>query len=311
MRLLLTAIGVMIAVLWAGAEQVVVLSPLSTEGRFLYANDDDWDWASPLGAKEPSRLATAYGKMPWSALDWMEEGLAEVRGVLVGTPPVVGNYLTMADLNKLRGAGPKVSYKQIDHKQDTLADLFRAKMPPNVVIIMQDVQTSGPPPVSTADADAALEFVARGGRLLVLDDWTYYRALVTPFLDVKKFPPSKVAPASGIDEMKILDLIKLLDHDQFAVREKATVQLMQLGPKIVPELEAFGPKTPEQEIRINKLLKHFKPAPPTSPDGDAWMRETAAKACQLHKLCELKLISRNGNMEPGSALCLRLPVTKK
>src|SRR5262245_1347002 len=78
---------------------------LSKEGRLLYANDDDWDWATPQGGKEFARLSV-YGRMPWSALDWMEEGLPEVRGMLVGVPPLIGDYLTMADLNRIRGAGP-------------------------------------------------------------------------------------------------------------------------------------------------------------------------------------------------------------
>ena len=55
-------------------------------GRFLFAGDDDWDWASPLGARKRSKLVR-YGAMAWSALDWAEEGLEEVRGVLVGVPP--------------------------------------------------------------------------------------------------------------------------------------------------------------------------------------------------------------------------------
>src|SRR5437867_3052291 len=79
-------------------------TPFSDEGRLIYANDDDWDWASPDGANEPCKLSV-YGRMEWSALDWMEEGLPEVRGVLIGTPPAVGDYLSMADLNKIRGAG--------------------------------------------------------------------------------------------------------------------------------------------------------------------------------------------------------------
>jgi hypothetical protein len=284
-------------------------APLSTEGRFLYANDDDWDWASPLGSNIPSRLADTYGKMPWSALDWMEQGLPEVRGMLVGIPPVLGNYLTMADLNKQRGAGPKVAYDHLPHKHNTLSDLLHDKKPPNVVILMQDNGLAGPPPISNQDVTACFEFVARGGRLLVLDDWQYYRVLVSPFLDAKKFPPMKSPPASAQDKKKALEQIKLLDHEQFVVREKAGLELTKLGGKIVSVLEEFKGATPEQQLRINKLIQQLKPVqlPLTPVDGDKWMLDTARTASHLHKLCDLKLISRNANKEAGSALCLRLP----
>src|SRR5207249_2073676 len=110
---------------------------LSAEGRFLYADDDDWDWASPLGAVKPCKLSV-YGVMPWSALDWMEEGLDEVRGVFVGTPPAIGEYLTMGDLNRVRNAGPKRSYEQLAHTETVLRDLLKDSRPPNLIIMMQD-----------------------------------------------------------------------------------------------------------------------------------------------------------------------------
>ena len=42
----------------------------ASEGRLLYANDDDWDWVSPksIEADRRSKLSN-YGLMEWSALD--------------------------------------------------------------------------------------------------------------------------------------------------------------------------------------------------------------------------------------------------
>src|SRR4051812_716488 len=120
------ALGLLLAIVLPVSAQGQEKEParLSAEGRFLYADDDDWDWVSPLGTKTPSRLSE-YGAMPWSALDWMEEGLDEVRGVVIGTLPEIGKYLTMGDLNRLRNAGPKRSYEQLAHTENVLRDLLK------------------------------------------------------------------------------------------------------------------------------------------------------------------------------------------
>src|SRR5581483_1586583 len=211
---------------------------LSTEGRFLYADDDDWDWASPLGTKEPCGLS-AYGRMPWSALDWMEEGLSEVRGVLIGTPPASGNYLTMADLNRVRKAGPKLGYDQVPHKADILSDLVKDRKPPNVIIMMTDIGlNTGKPPITAADVEAGLEFVRRGGRLLILDDWKYYRDLVSPFVDEKRFGHVGAKQPPDADLKKVVaEKLQQLNSDNFRVREKATAELLKMGLAIVPLLQ--------------------------------------------------------------------------
>src|SRR5262249_28614192 len=197
-------------------------------------------------------LAT-YGRMAWSALDWMEDGLDKVDAMLVGTPPELGNYLTMADLNKLRGNGGKRSYERIDHKENTLAKLLRDKKPPNVVILMQD---SGPPngPISKDDVGGAVEYGRRGGGLITPDDWKCSRRLVEPFADAKNFAPPK--PAKPLDDAlrkQVLELVKLLDNDSFRVRETAYAELVKLGNAIVPVLEAVKPASPEQDRRIRVI----------------------------------------------------------
>src|SRR5262245_16532929 len=211
-------LGLVMLISQADAKAPVPLAPLSPEGRLIYANDDDWDWATPERANKPSGLAT-YGRMAWSALDWMEDGLDKVDAMLVGTPPELGNYLTMADLNKLRGNGGKRGYERIDHKENTLAKLLRDQKPHHVVILKQDC---GPPnvPISQDDITAAVEYVRRGGRLIILDDWKCYRRLVEPFGDAKNFAAPKPAKPPPVDpglHKRVLDQVTLLDDKVFRV----------------------------------------------------------------------------------------------
>src|SRR5262245_24565740 len=235
----------------------------SAEGRFLYADDDDWDWASPGNAAKPCGLAV-YGRMPWSALDWMEEGLTEVRGVLIGTPPALGDYLTMAALNKVRSAGPKRGYDQIAHTPDILANLLKDKKPPNLIIIMQDIGDRQPP-VTGRDVEAALELVRRGGRLIILDDWRYYRALAAPFADKKRFAKEAVAPIDPKLGQEVEQKVRMLGADDFRTREKAQAELIKMGKSILPFLERIQPKSAEAERRLQVILRVLRPVVPQLP----------------------------------------------
>jgi hypothetical protein len=301
-------IAVMMALLPGRASaQDKAPAPISPEGRFLYADDDDWDWATPQGANQPCRLSV-YGRMAWSALDWMEEGLPEVRGVLVGTPPASGNYLTMADLNRIRGAGPRRSYEQIQHKANILADLLADKRPPNLIIMMQDL---GPPKIAITEKDVAagLEFVRRGGRLIILDDWKCYRQLVSPFLDKSRFPAVKAsAKLEPCQRKDAENLVHVLDSNVFRTREQAQAALIKMGPGVLSVLEAVKPKSLEQQCRIEKIIRVLRPAAPPVPGDDAWLAEAVQTAKNLHSQSEVRTISRNGQQQPGTALLLRLPV---
>lgn len=276
----------------------------SKEGRVLYANDDDWDWASPLNSREPCGLAV-YGKMPWSALDWMEEGLGQVRGVLVGVPPLIGNYLTMADLNRVRPSGPKRSYEQLEHRANILRDLLRDRVPPNVIILMQD---SGParPPITDADAEAAWDFVKKGGRLIILDDWGCYHALMAPFLDKKRLAPRK--PEEPLDAKLVAaveERVKLLGSEDFKTREKAFNELVKMGPRIVPILEKARAPNLEAERRVQRLDQMLRP-PPVVIAADEWLKHALATAREIHKHAEVRTITRDGPMTPGVALLIRM-----
>ncbi|MFO0968068.1 MAG: hypothetical protein U0793_21135 [Gemmataceae bacterium] len=283
--------------------------PLSKEGRLLYANDDDWDWASPKNAKELSRLSV-YGKMPWSALDWMEEGLDEVRGLLVGVPPLIGNYLTMADLNRIRGAGPKRGYDNVEHKANVLRDLLRDPKPPNLIIMMQD---SGParPPITADDVEAAWQFVERGGRLILLDDWSCYQSLMTPFLDKRRVAPKAAAPA--LDEKALAAIatkVKLLGSEDFRTRETAFQDLLKMGPPIVPILRKLSAPNLEAERRLKRIEEILDPAPKAIAGGD-WMVEVTKTVLAIHRHAEVRTITRDGPMTPGAAILIRMPLPEK
>ena len=299
---MLAAVLVLVGIGGAAGQGPASPARLSAEGRFLYADDDDWDWASPAGCKGPCRLSV-YGRMPWSALDWMEEGLPEVRGVLIGTPPAAGNYLTMADLNRIRNAGPKRSYEQLAHTPHILANLLRDKRPPNLIILMQDI---GPaqPPVTRAEAEAALAFVRRGGRLIVLDDWRCYRLLVEPFLERQRFPLTPPAAGPRL-RRQVEETVRLLGSDSFRTREKARADLLDMGDRIVPFLETIKPTSLEERRRLDGILRVLRPPLPDGKD-DAWLAEAARAAREVHPTCRLKQISRDAQQRPGLAICIRL-----
>lgn len=285
---------------------------LSSEGRFLYANDDDWDWATPGQANEPCRLSV-YGRMSWSALDWLEEGLAEVRGVLVGTPPASGNYLTMADLNKFRSAGSKRSYEQLTPKANVLRDLLTDKKPPNLIILMQDI---GPPqPVYTAaDAAAAVEFVHRGGRLIILDDWSYYTAFAEAFAAKKRLPQVQAPAIDPKLRQQVAELVEQLGSDRFTTREQASKNLLQMGSGIVSILRTLNPDNQETQRRVAAILDKLDPPPQVNVNNQAdenWLRGLAQKAKAAYDNTELRTISRNGNQTPGLAWCVRLKVARE
>jgi hypothetical protein len=291
---------------WAAGQGPPRLSP---EGRFLYADDDDWDWASPAGTNEPCRLSI-YGRMPWSALDWMEEGLSEVRGVLIGTPPESGGYLTMADLNRVRKAGLKRSYEQLKHTPKILANVLKDRKPPNLIILMQDISPAGNLPLTPEEAEAGLQFVRRGGRLLVLDDWSCYRLLVTPYLDERRFrrPPR---PVTEVQRRAVEQKARLLGAEDVRIREKAQAELLKLGKGVVPALEAIKPASPEQAARIRVILRTLRPPVLKLPGtNDSWLADAVQTTLALHEHAELKTIFRNGDQAPGSALCIRIPAAK-
>jgi len=145
----------------------------AAEGRLVYANDDDWDWASPLGAETRTHL-DMYGVMKWSALDWVESGLEDVRGLLVGTPPY-DEELTLAELEAARGS----HWSRVDARAGAIARAINGRSPPNVILMMRNLSTDPIPAFSARDLAALARFVARGGRVIVLDDWGVYGPVVS------------------------------------------------------------------------------------------------------------------------------------
>ena len=255
-------------------------------GRFLYAGDDDWDWASPLGAKEPCKLSR-YGAMPWSALDWAEEGLEEVRGVLVGTPPDAKKTMTMEDLSKLRGE--KASYRHVQQNAGVFRKLFEGEDAPNVLILMHNTSNGQAP--DAASIGELRKFVKNGGRVVVLDDWKRYRGLLAgmmeealklpagppipepparqPWVEQKKEEPptdadkdapdqpAKENPARGEFEQ----FLPLLGADDFKLREEAHEAIRRLGPGVLELLEEVETDDPEIASRLNKIRRALKPGP--------------------------------------------------
>lgn len=244
------------------------------QGRFLYAGDDDWDWASPLDAKNPSKLQR-YGKMEWSALDWAEEGLDQVRGVIVGTPPDAKRTLSLPELSALRG--DRANYRAIPQNVNVFKKLRQRGEPPNVLVLMQS--QSRPQMLRVEDMQELVKFVRGGGRVVVVDDWKRYRKLLEHFVsDALKLPgdaklaeapkweePPKIAlpereeiKPDGDMKKKLEELLSKLGDEVFKVREEATEELKAFGRPLLPLLEETKSDNPEIAFRLRRLAKELK-----------------------------------------------------
>jgi hypothetical protein len=78
----------------------------------------------------------------------------------------------------------------------------------------------------------------------------------------------KPAKVEALDEAAVAKLIAQLDDDDFEVRERATVALEKLGPKIAPVLRVAVGKTKSAEVRrrLGALVERWSKAPLTMED---------------------------------------------
>ena len=289
----------------------------SAPGRLLYAADDDWDWASPSGAKELSGLSR-YGKMSWSGLDWVEEGLEEVRGVLFGSPPSDLADPELKGLSEMRGE--RVSYEVQAPSDGGIEKLLQQKPRPNVIILAQN---KGADVVDLADEDAAslLKFVEAGGRLLVLDDWRRYVALLDSAVgSALENSPKLEEPArdeaAKLDPVRVKALVAKLADDQFAVREMAKAELVKMGPGIFDHIDAEKIGEPDLRAHINQIRaalfpKKPSPVPPENTNNYRdYMREIERMTKVSEKLKAARIQHRvdevlvNGRSWPLPALRL-------
>lgn len=254
-------------------------------GRFLFAGDDDWDWASRKDAAEPCKLAR-YGRMEWSALDWAEEGLPEVRGALIGVPPDPKKTMSLEELSDLRGE--KATYRHHEQKPGVVKQLLEGEEPPNVIILMQNLSKAGSP--SKEDVKELLGFLRAGGRLVVLDEWKKYHdlldAVVTEARTLPPGPPIEAppAPAPLVEEKPAeqawpdppaLDpsdaererrkqfeaLLPGLADDTYRVREEASAAIRALGTEVLPWIEEVESDDPEVRHRLREIREDLRPKP--------------------------------------------------
>jgi|GEM_PF-4873488 len=274
------------------------------EGRLLYANDDDWDWASPksIAAEKRSGLSR-YGAMEWSALDMMEEDLPIVQGMVVGTLP--SDNLSLEQLNELRAKGNVKPYREVPFEAGIFPGLLREDAP-NIIILMQHKPSSHR--LNEDDIAALARYVRRGGRLLILDDWGIYKKALDQII---KKPRPKTA-AEKIDPMKLeraLGLVALLGHDRFMVRSKATRDLITMGKKILPVLHDYEADDPEIALRIRSVIMTLDPPGPRflRTMSDESMKDLHTSLEISSRDVEILPIKRNAQGKPGSALVVRFP----
>ncbi|HYV37890.1 MAG TPA: hypothetical protein VE988_19550 [Gemmataceae bacterium] len=67
--------------------------------------------------------------------------------------------------------------------------------------------------------------------------------------DTVAFIKQKLEPAAPLDQKRVDELLEQLDHNQFKVREKATLELLKIGDQIVPIIEKELAGTPSAEAK--------------------------------------------------------------
>ena len=114
MRFALAAGTLSIVALAVIGSRGIAEEPGNPAGRFLFAGDDDWDWASPLGAEQPSKLVR-YGAMGWSALDWAEADLEEVHDRAADEPERAADMerrldAWLAEIDAVTAPSPQITH---------------------------------------------------------------------------------------------------------------------------------------------------------------------------------------------------------
>lgn len=93
-----------------------------------------------------------------------------------------------------------------------------------------------------------------------------YQAVWTLAADPRQTLPllqKHLRPAAVIDEKRVAQLLKDLDDDTFAVREKGSKELARLGDTAEPALRKAlqGNPSPEMRLRIRQLLERLRRGP--------------------------------------------------
>jgi len=272
------------------------------EGRLLFSTDDDWDFATPAGAASPSRLAH-FGPMPWSALDWVEEGLPAVRAILYGTHP---GALTPRELADLRGNAQR-TYAHVEHRPGRLAGLLGGGDAPNVVILHRDNAADFTATFADRDLTALAGFVRQGGRLLVLDDSGCYH----PVLERLVLSDARMSDEAAKLRRQVFALVARLGADEFAERERAHEALVALGHRILPLIDPLTDTDPEVANRLHAIrttLQHRpRPAEAAQTIPDDELAALAKKLPAGLARAELRDTTCNATREVGKALLLRFP----
>jgi hypothetical protein len=289
---------------------------ISSQGRLLYANDDDWDWVSPkdIEAEKRSRLA-AFGSPGFSALDDMEKGLPTVRGLVIGTLPI--NTLDMPELNRLRGDGKTKPYRHTPFKPGGISKLLAGDEAPTIIILMQQVR-----PVfqlTKPDIDALSGFLRRGGRLLMLDDrggdYTAFTQLAKRLRPpAPKLDPEQQKQRDAARTQRVHKLVEQLGDAKFTIRQQAADDLLAMGKAIAPTLRSIKSDDPEVTIQIERILAAFEPPLRTAAHGQVSNEDMKALYIALlqhwPKRVELKPMTRDAGAKAGQVLILQLPERK-
>jgi WD40 repeat protein len=92
------------------------------------------------------------------------------------------------------------------------------------------------------------------------------------------FLKESVKPADALDDKRIERLIKQLDSDQFAARDSAMKELMEMRDEIGPALQRALDNAPS--VETTRRIKAILGAPPSAPTGETLRGLRAIKALE-------------------------------
>jgi WD40 repeat protein len=131
----------------------------------------------------------------------------------------------------------------------------------DTTVLVWDTSLSGSgPPLAGAPARADVE---KRWQALAEDDapkaYTAIRELAALPRETVEWIKDRLKPAERLDPKHVDELIGQLGHDQFKIRQKANAELLQIGERLVPALDAALAGNPplETSLRLQDLRKRL------------------------------------------------------
>jgi hypothetical protein len=175
------------------------------------------------------------------------------------------------------GEGGNLAYGPFHGLVDEVVLLGRALNAHEVAALMKATR-AGPGRRPLSEATFARLWHALSGRQAPRSLFAVHRLAASGDEAVRRLRP-RLRPPADAGKPSVAELIRQLDADSFAVRERATRALVERGPAAAPRLRAAlrGKVSLEARRRIERVLRQLKD-PPLTPEELRAARAVAALA---------------------------------